>query len=112
MVAGSITGKFATARRLGGMAAHSGGHAICVGLGLAIAFATFNETISREALMARFVWLSPPTKPVFIISVVLALLAVLVWLGIVNLGIVRANLFETLLLAYAALLIGNLVRGL
>lgn len=62
--------------------------------------------------MARYHWLTPPTRPIFIISVVLAVLAVLVWLGLVNLGIVRANLFETMLLAYVVLLAGNVFRGI
>ena len=57
-------------------------------------------------------WLTPPTRPVFLISVILAGIAVLAWLGIVNIPLVRANLFATLLIAYVALLAGNLIRGL
>lgn len=58
----------------------------------------------------RVYWLSPPTKPVFIISVALAALALLVWLDVVNIGIVQRYLFETLLIAYAVLLASNLFR--
>ena len=60
----------------------------------------------------RYGWLTPPTKAVFIISVVLALLAVVVWLGLVRIPVVQANLFATLLVAYGLLLAGNLVRGM
>lgn len=56
----------------------------------------------------RYGWLTPPSKPVFIIS---AVLAVLVWLGVLRVPLVQANLFETLLIAYAVLLAGNLMRG-
>jgi hypothetical protein len=57
-------------------------------------------------------WLTPPTKPVFLISLILAVVAVLVWLGILRLGIVRSHMFETLLAAYVLLVLGNIVRGL
>ena len=57
-------------------------------------------------------WLSPPTKPVFIISVVIALLAVIVWLGFVRIAFVQANVFEFMLAAYVVLLLGNLIKGL
>ena len=63
-------------------------------------------------MASRGYWLSPPTKPIFIISVVLAVLALLVWLDVVNIGIVQRYLFETLLAAYAVLLAGNVFRGL
>ena len=42
--------------------------------------------------------------------VALAALALLVWLDVVNIGIVQRYLFETLLIAYAVLLAGNLFR--
>jgi hypothetical protein len=72
---------------------------------------------TREDRMAyrygwRSTWLTPPTKVVFVISVVLALLAVVVWLGFVRIPVVQANLFATLLIAYGLLLAGNLVRGM
>jgi hypothetical protein len=57
-------------------------------------------------------WLTPPTKPVFIISVLLALVAVLVWLGVVRIAFVQAKLFEVLLAAYVVLLLGNVAKGL
>jgi hypothetical protein len=60
----------------------------------------------------RFGWLTPPTKVVFVISVVLAFLAVIVWLGLVRVPVVQAHLFATLLIAYGLLLAGNLVRGM
>ncbi|MCB1478821.1 MAG: hypothetical protein R3D43_12240 [Tepidamorphaceae bacterium] len=56
--------------------------------------------------------LSPPTNPVFIISVVLAILAVLVRYAGVNIPVVSGNVFETLAIAYIVLLVGNLFRGL
>lgn len=58
------------------------------------------------------IWLTPPTKPVFIISVVLAVLAVIVWLGIARIPFVQAHLFEVMLAAYVVLLVGNVTRGL
>jgi hypothetical protein len=60
----------------------------------------------------RYGWLTPPTKVVFVISVVLALLAVIVWVGIARIPVVQAHLFGTLLIAYLLLLAGNLVRGM
>ena len=56
--------------------------------------------------------LSPPTNPVFIISVVLAILAVLVRYAGVNIPVVSGNVFETLAIAYIVLLVGKLFRGL
>lgn len=60
----------------------------------------------------RYGWLTPPTKPIFIISVVLCLLAVLAWLGLISIPIVNRYLFETLLIAYLVLLAGNVFRGI
>lgn len=60
----------------------------------------------------RYGWLTPPSKPVFIISVVLAGLAVLVWLGFIAIPIINQHLFQTLLIAYGVLLAGNLFRGI
>lgn len=57
--------------------------------------------------------LSPPTLPVFLLSVILAGLVVAVkYFGVSGIPYVGGNLFETLLGAYALLLIGNLFRGL
>ena len=55
---------------------------------------------------------TPPSTIVLVLSVVLALLALIVWLGLVRIPIVQANLFPTLLIAYGLLLAGNLVRGM
>jgi hypothetical protein len=55
---------------------------------------------------------TPPSTIVLVLSVVLALLAIIVWLGLVRIPIVQANLFATLLIAYGLLLAGNLVRGM
>lgn len=57
-------------------------------------------------------WLTPPTQPVFIISLVLAILAVLAELGGIAIPVVSKYEFETLLLAYGILVAGNLVRNL
>jgi hypothetical protein len=60
----------------------------------------------------RYGGVTPPTTVVLVISVVLALLALIVWLGLVRIPFVQANLFATLLIAYGLLLAGNLVRGM
>jgi hypothetical protein len=44
--------------------------------------------------------------------VVLAVLAVIVWLGIARIPFVQAHLFEVMLAAYVVLLVGNVTRGL
>lgn len=59
--------------------------------------------------MAYF--LTPPTRVTFIISVVLAILALLVHYAHVSIPVVSAHVWETLLPAYLVLLIGNLLRG-
>jgi len=60
--------------------------------------------------MAYF--LSPPTRVTFIISVVLAILALLAHYAQVSIPVVSAHVWETLLLAYLVLLLGNLLRGI
>ena len=60
--------------------------------------------------MAYF--LTPPSRVTFIISVVLAILALLVHYADVSIPVVSAHVWETLLLAYLVLLIGNLLRGI
>ncbi len=63
--------------------------------------------------MARSVyWLTPPTRLTFIVSLVLAILALLVRYAHVAIPIVSAHVFETLLVGYLVLLVGNLFRGL
>ncbi len=57
--------------------------------------------------------LSPPTLPVFLLSIVLAGLVVAVkYFGVGGIPYISGNLFEALLGAYALLLAGNLFRGL
>ena len=56
-------------------------------------------------------WLTPPTRAVFIISVFLALLAVVVRYTDVSIPVVDAYTFETLLVAFLLLLAGNMFRG-
>jgi predicted tellurium resistance membrane protein TerC len=55
--------------------------------------------------------LSPPTQAVFIISLVLAILALLAQYTAVTIPVVSSHTFETLLLAFLLLLAGNLFRG-
>lgn len=55
--------------------------------------------------------LSPPTQVVFIVSLVLAILALLARYTDVTIPVVSAHSFETLLLAFLLLLAGNLFRG-
>jgi hypothetical protein len=57
-------------------------------------------------------WLTPPTRLTFIVSVILAILALLVHYAHVSIPVVSDHVFETLLIGYLVLLIGNLFRGL
>lgn len=61
--------------------------------------------------MAYF-WLTPPSRAVFILSVFLALLALLVRYAHVAIPVVSNYTFETLLAAFLLLLAGNMYRGL
>jgi hypothetical protein len=57
--------------------------------------------------------LTPPSFVVFIISVVLALLAVLVHYAHVSLPVIgAANVFDVLMIAYVVMLVGVLFRGI
>lgn len=56
--------------------------------------------------------LSAPTLPVFLISLVLAVLAVLVVYAGVKIPVVSGNAFITLLIGYVVLLAGNLFKGI
>ncbi|MEM8812747.1 MAG: hypothetical protein AAGF59_09030 [Pseudomonadota bacterium] len=56
--------------------------------------------------------LSAPTMPIFLISLVLAILVALVKYGGVSIPFVSANLFESLGIAYLILLAGNLLKGI
>ncbi len=74
---------------------------------------TFDPSRWRGIHMARTgYWLTPPTRFTFAISVALAILAVLVHYAHVKIPVVSAHVFETLLVGYLVLLIGNLFRGL
>jgi hypothetical protein len=58
----------------------------------------------------RRFYLTPPSIPVFVVSVVLALLAVVATYG--NVAIFKASYaFLVLLIAYLVLVVGNLFRG-
>ena len=61
--------------------------------------------------MARY-RLTPPSRAIFILSVFLALLAILVRYAHVHIPVVSNYTFETLLIAFLLLLAGNLFRGL
>jgi hypothetical protein len=58
----------------------------------------------------RRFYLTPPALPTFIISVLLAIVAVLAVYGHLTL-LHGVSAFSILLIAYVVLLIGNLVRG-
>jgi hypothetical protein len=48
----------------------------------------------------------------FIVSVILLIMALLVHYAHVSIPVVSAHVFETLLIGYLVLLVGNLFRGL
>jgi hypothetical protein len=56
-------------------------------------------------------WLTPPSRAIFFLSVLLALLAVLVRYAQVTIPIVSTHSFETLLIGFLLLLAGNIFRG-
>ena len=60
--------------------------------------------------MAYF-WLTPPSRAVFFLSVLLAILALLVRYARVAIPVVSNYSFETLLIAFLLLLAGNMFRG-
>jgi hypothetical protein len=55
--------------------------------------------------------LTPPSFVVFVISVILALLAVLVHYGHVSVPVVGAHAFDVLAAAYVVLVVGVLFKG-
>ena len=57
-------------------------------------------------------WLTPPTRLTFIVSVILVILALLVRYAHVSIPFLNTHVFETLLIGYLVLRIGNLFRGL
>jgi hypothetical protein len=56
--------------------------------------------------------LSAPTLPVFLVSIILAILAVLVVYAGVKIPVVSGNTFATLLIGYVVLLAGNIFKGI
>lgn len=58
----------------------------------------------------RRFYLTPPTVPIFLVSVMLALLAVFAVYGHVSI-FKASSAFLVLLLAYIVLVVGNLFRG-
>ena len=56
--------------------------------------------------------LSAPTLPVFLVSIILAILAVLVTYAGIKIPVVSGNAFATLLIGYVVLLAGNLFKGI
>jgi len=56
-------------------------------------------------------WLTPPSRAVFVISLFLAILALLVRYADVAIPVVSTHTFETLLVAFLLLLAGNLFKG-
>ena len=58
----------------------------------------------------RRFYLTPPTVPIFLVSVLLALLAVFAVYGHVSI-FKASSAFLVLLLAYIVLVVGNLFRG-
>jgi hypothetical protein len=59
-----------------------------------------------------YYWLTPPSRAIFFLSVLLAVLARLVRYAHVAIPVVSHYTFETLLLAFVLLLAGNMFRGL
>ena len=66
--------------------------------------------IRGDNTMAYY-WLTPPSRAVFFISVLLAVLALLVRYAHVAIPVVTNYSFETLLIAFLLLLAGNLFKG-
>ena len=58
-----------------------------------------------------YYWLTPPSRAVFFLSVLLAVLALLVRYAHVTIPWVSSHSFETLLIGFLVLLAGNLFKG-
>jgi len=56
--------------------------------------------------------LSAPTTPVFLVSLIIAILVAAVKYAALDVPFVSANPFESLGIAYVILLAGNLLKGL
>jgi hypothetical protein len=72
------------------------------------------DNTSGETIMARRAFeLTPPSFIAFIISVILALLAVLVHYAHVSIPVIgSAHVFDVLMVGYVVLLIGVLFKGI
>ena len=57
-------------------------------------------------------WLSPPRRLTLAVSLILVILALLVRYAHISIPVVSAHVFETLVIGYVVLLVGNLFRGL
>src|SRR3977135_4172089 len=68
--------------------------------------------LSEDVMARAACWLTPPTRLTFIVSVILVILALLVHYAPISIPVVGAHVFETLLIGYLVLLVGNLFRGL
>jgi hypothetical protein len=73
--------------------------------GLSVFLASFWET------PLAYYWLTPPSRPIFFLSVLLAVLALLVRYAHIAIPVVSHYTFETLLAASLLLLAGNLFKG-
>jgi predicted tellurium resistance membrane protein TerC len=58
-----------------------------------------------------YYWLTPPSRAIFILSVLLAVLALLVRYAHFDIPVVSHYTFETLLAGFLLLLAGNLFKG-
>jgi hypothetical protein len=56
--------------------------------------------------------LSAPTLPVFVVSVILAVVALLVHYAGVSIPYANKHVFEVLLIGYVALFAGNIFKGI
>lgn len=75
-----------------------------------IGAALFVALVSLIARGGRFPWrVTPPTRVILVLSIVLAVLSLLVNYGSLSLP---ASAYTLMMLAYFALLLGNLVKGL
>jgi hypothetical protein len=73
-------------------------------------FSKFDLSRQSNTNMAYY-WLTPPSRAVFFLSVLLSVLALLVRYAHIAIPVVSQYSFETLLMAFLLLLAGNLFRG-
>ena len=79
---------------------------------LRLAEAPVSAGASSWSQRMAYYWLTPPSRAIFFLSVLLAVLALLVRYAHVAIPLVSQYTFETLLLAFVLLLAGNMFRGL